>query len=245
MRVGFLVAASVAAITLVGLWYGGGLGGETYASEIGQIRRIALADGSELTLNTNTRTRVRFRDDERDIALQEGEALFKVAHDPSRPFIVRVNDVRVRAVGTAFTVRVDDERVDVTVAEGVVEVWRDGTAVSAQRVTANHRVVIGSSGSRLDIEPIDPQSLDRQLAWRNGMLVFAGEPLGVAAAEINRHSRNRLHIDDPALAAQSVVGIFRANDADAFASAAAATFDAEIVRTDEAIHLRVVPARAP
>lgn len=234
------LAAGLAAVALIAgaVWLERSTDAQVYASEVGEVRRIDLSDGSKLTLNTNTQTKVRFREEERDIALVRGEALFNVAHDASRPFIVRAKDVQVRAIGTAFNVRVDDARVDVVVTEGVVEVTRSGSNSRIQRITANHRVVIASRESRLDIEPIDVAVVKRQLAWREGMVAFAGEPLSVAVDEINRYSRQTLYVDDPVLAARPIVGIFRAGDAEGFASAAAATFGAEVVRSESGIHLR-------
>jgi transmembrane sensor len=233
----FAAAASLVLAIAIGTYaYLGHHTAQTYVSEIGEIRNIQLPDGSQLTLNTNTETSIRYKETERNISLEHGEALFKVAHDPNRPFIVHANNVTIKAIGTAFTVRIDDARVDVTVTEGTVEVTRPDLPV--QRLTANHRALIASSQSRTDIEPINQQTIDRQLAWREGMVSFAGEPLSSAVAEINRHSRKPIYIDNSTLAAKPVVGIFRANDAEGFANAAAATFNAEMQQTDDAIHLR-------
>lgn len=220
-------------------------GQQNYASEIGEVRRIELADGSRLTLNTNTRAIVRFEATRREIVLDRGEALFDVARDPLRPFVVHANNISVRAIGTAFSVRVDDARTDVVVTEGTVEVVRDdGSGASiAQRVTANHRVMLASGSSRPDIEPVAADALGRGLAWRNGIVAFAGEPLGLAIAEINRYSRRTIVVDDPELAARPVVGLFHANDAEAFANAAAATFGAEVKHSSGRIHLRVGATR--
>lgn len=231
------VAASLMLAVGIGAYaYLGHHTAQTYASEIGEVRNIQLPDGSQLTLNTNTETSIRYKETERNISLEHGEALFKVAHDPDRPFIVHANDATIKAIGTAFTVRIDDARVDVTVTEGTVEVTRPH--LPAQRLSTNHRALIASSQSRTDIEPINPETIDRQLAWREGKVSFAGEPLSTAVAEINRHSRKAIYIDDPGLAAKPVVGIFRANDAEGFANAAAATFNAAVEKTDDAIHLR-------
>lgn len=237
------IAASIGALAIIATatWLTASPSGETYASEIGEVRRIELSDGSGLILNTNTRATVRYKDTQRDITLDRGEALFNVAHDTSRPFVVRANNILVRAVGTAFTVRVDDTRTDVVVTEGTVDVMREGASgtQTIQRVTANHRVMLASGESRPDIETVAPEVMERELAWRDGMVAFAGEPLSVAVAEINRHSRHRIHIDDPTLAARPVIGIFHANDAEAFASAAAVTFGARVEHANGDIHLRV------
>jgi transmembrane sensor len=238
---GLLAAFALSLALASGIyWYGPGLlGAHSYTSEIGEVRNIDLADGSELTLNTDTRATVHLAADERSVALTRGEAHFKVAHDVARPFVVRANGVRVTAIGTSFSVRVDDARVDVLVTEGVVEVSRVGAAEDSQRVTANHRAIIASSESRLDVETIDRENLRRQLAWREGMAIFAGEPLGVAVAEINRHSRQRIYVDDAALAERPVIGIFHASDAEGFASAAAATLGATVSHESSGIHLRM------
>ena len=78
-----------------------------------------------MVLNTATEATVRFDKAYREIELSEGEGLFQVAKDPKRPFIVRAGSVSVRAVGTVFAVRTIDQRVDVTVTEGVVELVED------------------------------------------------------------------------------------------------------------------------
>jgi transmembrane sensor len=247
-----LLAASVAAITIVG----GGLawiilrrGRENYTSGIGEVRRIALEDGSTLMLNTATEVTVQFSDRERNVRLIRGEALFEVAHDAARPFLVRVHDIAVRAVGTAFVVRLEAAQVDVTVTEGVVEVAESPTAIEpgeasslasypkAQRVAANERVVIRLAQAP-QVRPIAPAEADRQLAWREGLVSFDGESLQTAVAEINRHNRRQIVIDDPALAKKPVVGIFRATDLDGFSAAAAEALKARAIRDGNVIHLQ-------
>jgi transmembrane sensor len=245
-----LLAASVAAVSVVG----GGLswiilrrGREHYMSGIGEVRRIALEDGSTLMLNTATEVTVQFSERQRNIRLIRGEALFEVAHDTARPFLVRVNDIAVRAVGTAFAVRLEAAQVDVTVTEGIVEVAgpalgsdQAASAASrpkAQRVAANERVVIMLARAP-EVRPIAPAEADRQLAWREGMVSFNGEPLQTAVAEINRHNRRQIVIDDPALAKKPVVGIFRATDLDGFSAAAAEALKARAIRDGEVIHLQ-------
>jgi transmembrane sensor len=247
-----LLAASVAAITVVG----GGLTWivlrgrrEHYTSGIGEVRRIALEDGSTLMLNTATEVTVEFSERQRTIRLIRGEALFEVAHDTARPFLVRVNDIAVRAVGTAFAVRLEAAQVDVTVTEGVVEVAEPATAIGpreapsaasqpkAQRVAANERVVIRLAQAP-EVRPIAPVEADRQLAWREGLVSFNGESLQTAVAEINRHNRRQIVIDDPALAAKPVVGIFRATDLDGFSAAAAEALQARAIRDGDVIHLQ-------
>ncbi len=247
-----LLAASVAAVSVVG----GGLswiillrGREHYTSGIGEVRRIALEDGSTLMLNTATEVTVQFSERQRNIRLIRGEALFEVAHDTVRPFLVRVNDIAVRAVGTAFAVRLEAAQIDVTVTEGIVEVAEPATAPAAdqaasatsrpkaQRVAANERVVIMLARAP-EVRPIAPAEADRQLAWREGLVSFDGESLQTAVAQINRHNRRQIVIDDPALAEKPVVGIFHATDLDGFSAAAAEALKARAIRDGDVIRLQ-------
>jgi len=234
------LAAGAAALALVSAvsWYVSHGAREVYASAIGEVRNIKLADGSRLTLNTDTVATVQFKETRREISLQHGEALFEVAHDIRRPFVVRANDVEIKAIGTAFTVRIDDQRTDVLVTEGMVEVSREGpSGLEVRRVSAQEIDTLASPRSRPDIEPVTPEAVARKLAWREGKASFAGEPLSTAIAEINRHALPQLHVDDPALAAERVIGVFNSNDAEAFAKAVAATFNAAIVHKEDGIHL--------
>jgi len=252
-----LLAAGIAAIGFLG----GGLswlivreGQEHYTSGIGEVRRIALEDGSTLLLNTASEVTVRLTKQQRGIRLVRGEALFEVAHDKSRPFIVQANDTAVRAVGTAFAVRLDAAQVDVTVTEGVVEVvdlkTMSGlgpatTPVSrfeVKRVAAHEHAVIARSRAP-EVEPIAPAKADRQLAWREGMVSFDGETLQTAVAEINRHNRRQIVVDDPALAAMPIVGVFRATDLEGFSAAAAAALKARAIPDGDVIRLQLEPSK--
>lgn len=252
-----LLAASVAAVTLAGgslSWMFLRSGRDRYTSGIGEIRRIALADGSTLLLNTDTEVTVRLTNQSRDIFLLRGEALFEVAHDKERPFVVKARETAVRAVGTAFAIRLESTQVDVTVTEGVVEVGAPaklanldadaapGLTPQTERVAANERIVVARSGAQ-QRQWIAPAKSNRQLAWREGQVSFDGEPLSVAAAEINRHNRRQIVIDDSTLAAMPVVGIFRATDLQGFSAAAAAALKARAVPDGNFIRLepRAVP----
>jgi transmembrane sensor len=222
---------------------------ERYLSGIGEVRRIALADGSTLLLNTNSEAIVRLTKQRRDVRLVRGEALFEVTHDESRPFIVQANDTGVRAVGTAFAVRLENAQVDVTVTEGVVEVADLGTmsgfdqgvpatsSVVVKRVAAHQRAIVAPARPP-DVEPVAPAEADRRLAWREGMVSFDGELLQTAVSEINRHNRRQIVIDDPWLASMPVVGVFRATDLDGFAAAAAAALKARATTDGDIIRLQ-------
>jgi transmembrane sensor len=251
-----LLAAGVAGIAVVG----GGLfwillreNSARYVSGIGEIRRIALEDGSTLVLNTATEVGVDFNQRQRNIRLILGEALFEVAHDKTRPFVVVANNTAVRAVGTAFAVRLESTQVDVTVTEGVVEVansrpLKSGTATApvsdhaAKRVSANERIVIARARAP-EISPITAAETNRRLAWREGMVSFDGESLQTAVNEINRHNKRQIVVEDPALAAKPIVGVFRATDLEGFSAAAAEALKAIAVSDGNLIRLQPGAAR--
>lgn len=243
------LAASVATIAAGALsWTLLRSGRESYASGVGEVRRITLADGSTLLLNTDTEVTVQLTKQQRGIRLVRGEALFEVARDKQRPFVVTAHDTAVRAIGTAFAVRLEATRVNVTVTEGVVEVTAPAKAESddsgaspplrpvAKRVAANERIVIARAGAE-EVQPIAPAEANRQLAWREGQVSLDGESLSVAVAQINRHNRRQIVIVDPALAAMPLVGVFRATDPESFAAAAALALKARAVPDGDLIRL--------
>jgi transmembrane sensor len=236
-----LVASGVAALFLgaAGTWWFGRRD-QTYVSKLGQIRRVNLSDGSRMVLNTATEATVRFDKARREIELTTGEGLFQVAKDPARPFVVRAGFVSVRAVGTVFSVRTAGQSVDVTVTEGVVELL-DNSAPGGgviRRVAANERATVMET-SQVQVRSVPHAEVERRLAWRDGMVDFAGEPLTTAVQEINRHNHRQIVVDDPTLASRPVVGLFRATDPDNFAATVAAALGAKSVDQDDAIHLRL------
>lgn len=212
---------------------------EAATTAVGATRTLTLPDGSTIQLNTNTAVEVAFTRAERRVKLARGEALFKIAKNPARPFIVSAAGVDVRAVGTEFNVRLRDEALEVTVREGKVRVddGGSGETLLAPRVAAvarndeparevlpaGHRVLIPVS--RITAKPevrstapasVPPLEIERSLAWQNGRLVFESAPLSAIVAEFNRYNRRPLVIDDAELAARRFGGTFVANDPDTF-----------------------------
>ncbi len=187
---------------------------------LGEIRRIPLKDGSLATINTSTRLAVALKPEIRRVSLSQGEAWFQVAHDTTRPFIVEAGDVRVRAVGTAFSVRRGDTGADVQVTEGIVEVWSVGAEENKRRIGAGSHAFVSEAPAPIRIVAASA-AIDRSLAWRAGQLVFDGDTLEEAAAEFNRYNRVQVSIADRVLAREKLVGRFRTNEPDAFAQAAA------------------------
>lgn len=207
------------------------------ATERGEVRQIALDDGSTLFLNGGSVVQVRYRAGQRRVILRKGEASFRVAHDTARPFIVEAGGVRVRAVGTEFSVGMDQHRdVSVLVSEGVVRVADDrGAAEVRQTLRRNDQLVAVGTGIRRD--RLEPAEISRRLAWRQGLLVFRGQMLADAAAEVNRYAAKPVVINDPTLGRAEFLGVFKIGDSRAFAEGAAAAFNGEVSETPDQIVL--------
>jgi transmembrane sensor len=220
---GTAAAAGIGGALLTG--YSLSAAGEVYATRRGEMRVVPLADGSVVNLNTDSRVMVRYTAKRRTIHLDRGEALFDVAKDTARPFVVRAGDTDVRAVGTSFSVqRLADAPVQVLVREGVVEVDRgQGGAV---RLTANMRAVAPLTGGAdlIRTAAVAPVEVERAVAWREGRIAFEGETLAEAVKDFRRYSDTRIVIDDPSIAREEVTGLFEANDPVGFAQAVATSF---------------------
>lgn len=197
---------------------------ERFSTAIGEVRRIPLADGSVAALNTVSRVKVGMTDRVRRVALEQGEAWFQVAHDATRPFVVESGNIRVRAVGTAFSVRRRDTGTEVLVTEGVVETWMAGSPAAPVRIAAGHGHVLAERGAAAFVSPAfaatGNDAIERALAWRSGELAMGGETLAYAVTEINRYNVVQIRVD-AALGRQTLVGYFRTNDPVGFAQAAA------------------------
>lgn len=202
---------------------------ELLSTEVGEFRKCTLPDESIIELNTDSRVEVVYSGTGRRVKLVRGEAYFTVAKDPSRPFIVTAGNVGVRAVGTAFNVRIRPEAVDVLVTEGRIRVDdapQGGTAQPDLRpepapaeVAAGERAVIRAEASvnrtvssSVVVQPVDRGEMDRLLAWQDQRLEFGPTPLRDIVAEFNRYNRQQLVVADEETGALSVGGTFRAHD---------------------------------
>lgn len=194
----------------------------------GEVREVLLADGSVVKLNTNSKVEIRYTEALRNVHLLEGEALFDVAKNKARPFIVQAKDTLVRAVGTSFTVSVLPQRaVRVLVKEGVVELKRANAVASAPvRVSANNQA-IAPRDAPITSTPIAQSKLARNLAWEYGRIAFDDQTLQDAANEYARYSDIQIVVD-PAVANMTVTGSFASNDPVGFARTAASTLDLQV-----------------
>lgn len=224
-RAWFYPAAGIAAALVLAVWPASGviqdfLRTERYATDIGEQYRTALPDGSLVELNTATRVAVDLTPEQRDIRLTRGEAVFEVAKDASRPFVVKTPLADIRAIGTVFAVR-SENGLEVSVSEGVVSIERDGKVLA--RVAAGETCTLSASGD-VRHEENQAQRIARELAWREGKVAFAGETLAEAVAELNRYNKHKVEIADPEVAGIHVGGYFRATDPAGFARALEKSF---------------------
>jgi transmembrane sensor len=240
-----------------------------YATAVGEQKTVMLSDGSAILLNTNSEVVVDYSREFRDIRLARGEVEFTVAKNPDAAFRVYAGNERVQAIGTAFTVYMQDNKIDVTVTEGQVTLatlnepvivdkpipytspGAINVAVSPQNVTryvetlstlragqsASVNVTSESSASQLSaletVEVIQEQDLARRLSWREGLLVFAGDPLEDVVREINRYTTVAIEISDPEVKAIKIGGQFRVGETDAMLESFETNFGLLVTRLDE------------
>jgi len=202
---------------------------QVYKTDLGGFQRITLQDGSTALLNTNSEIKVKLTAARREVVLARGEALFTVAHDIRRPFDVSAADTVVRAVGTAFSVRLSDQRqVDVIVTEGRVAIDPPDDSLDSKlpqsialptlsTLTAGETVTV--KARHLNVKKIATDDMTRKLAWTQGRLWFDRVTLADAVLEFNRYNRRQLVIDDPEIATLHIGGTFDATDLESFVAA--------------------------
>ena len=186
------------------------------------IHSDVLPDGSRVTLAPRSEVSVQISTTERTVAMATGEAFFRVHPDKHKPFTVTTSQVAVTAVGTAFDVRSESDRVTVTVQEGVVDVSPVGvTGRQRWRVTAGSQISydLGSHTAR-----ISAVEADRLVAWHTGRLEYVATPLGVVVADVTRYSGRVVEIADPALLALTYTGVVLTGAIDDWLAALQTTF---------------------
>lgn len=222
-RPGWALAAAVLLLTAGVAWQATTPGYVTeLATARGDVRTLALPDGSVLTLNTDSRATVRYYRGRRTVELIAGEAYFEVTRRDGKAFEVDAGEARVMVTGTAFSVRREPDKVGVAVQTGSVDVrrgpwWR--LWASPTRLGANQGASLAagqwSSATAVDV--------DRLTTWRQGKLIFSNQRLAQVVEEMNRYLPQPIRVHDPALGARRVSGIFNLDSADDFQKAVQAT----------------------
>jgi transmembrane sensor len=186
---------------------------QSYATAAAERRTLRLADGSNVELNARSRIKVDFSPAERGVVLSEGQALFSVAKDAQRPFVVQVDGARIKAIGTRFDVYRKPAESTVTVVEGQVAVI-DDAATDANQAGASLTV---SAGEQAKLGRRSPHiayktNVAAATSWTHGMLSFDSTPLEQVMEEYNRIGSRRLVIQDQSLLKFHISGVFPAAD---------------------------------
>jgi transmembrane sensor len=205
-----------------------------YQTAVGERTSVTLSDGSVVTLNTRSRLVVNYTPGRRDVTLVAGQAMFNVAHNTARPFVVTAGSRQVTAVGTAFDVRLDRKQVKVTLIEGKVRVepakgsiWR-ALPLAPKTLAPGQELVASNLSPSMTIASAN---IPVETSWRQGVVVFNDTPLVDAVAEINRYSPDPITVGDRELGELRINGRVRTNEPGAFLNAVVAYFPIEAHRT--------------
>lgn len=198
---------------------------EQYQTVIGEQETIALPDGSQIVLNTDSKIEISFDRRRRTVRLDKGEAYFDVSPDSERPFSVETREGIVTVVGTAFSVRLTDEKLEITVKEGRVAVgavpdialpgaespdFPSYQPVYTAEISAGQVATIDDGVESVSVIP--PRALDQALDWRDGELSFNGETLEEVLRQIERYTNQTIEISDEGLKQQRIVAYYKIGD---------------------------------
>ena len=250
-----IAAAMTLAIVALGAWLY--FQRNVYATGIGEQRSIILADGSILELNARSKVRVAFHDRQRDVDLFEGQALFRVAKDHSRPFVVHVGATGIRAVGTQFDVYRRSTNTTVTVLEGRVAVLSGRTGpvpateatpeppitAASVPVTQGEGEILLAAGEQAIVTPTHAEKADRPnipavTAWTQHQLLFDATPLSDVVEEFSRYSSRRLVIDSADLAGLEISGQYTSASPDSLLHFLSLQKGVVLAEVDGEIHIR-------
>jgi len=188
---------------------------EYVSSRVGEQRPVRLGDGSVITLNTDSLIKLNADGSALHVEVLRGEVLFNMLPNPRRHLVVSVGNLDIFDTATVFSVRlVDGGQVRVTVEEG--EVRLSNANLRQVPLVHNQQAVSDERTHRLELKKgLEPQAIERQLAWREGRLVFVCERLSQVALEFNRYNLTKLEVD-PLVANVQVGGEFSATDVRGF-----------------------------
>jgi transmembrane sensor len=204
---------------------------QSFATRLGERRTVVLPDGSSVTLNAATEIETQWFPGERNVRLVSGQAFFRVAKDSKRPFVVTAADRTVTALGTAFDVKLDKDKVQVTLMEGRVSVRGLGKAAGQPTTELVPREqFVATEGDTPTVRSVD---VAMTVGWAEDQLFFTDEGLASAVAEMNRHSAEQIVVGDPALAQYRVNGMFRAGNQRGFVNALSTYYPIDYRQDDQ------------
>ena len=215
----YAVAASVVAVA-VGLGLFSGLDhpkpySAEFSTRLGEHRQVALPDGSVMDLNSRSVVAVHYEKGRRGVELKQGEAMFSVEHDASRPFVVAAGAGQVTVTGTRFDVRRDADQTRVAVEAGTVKV-QGRLLDQTVTLTAGRGTHVDTRGQVAAAYAVNAEELT---AWRTGKLVFNNATLGDVAREVSRYREQPLRVSTTAVGNLRLTSVFKSNDTDALLKA--------------------------
>lgn len=255
-----LLLAGIALWTLPGQRPGGASHAVSATARVLLPERETLPDGTIVEFRQGAEIVTDFGRSTRRVALIRGDVHFQVAKDPARPFVVDADGVEVRAVGTAFSVQLGAEAVEVIVTAGRVAVEKlaavAGEAASPGRSERDTKALLGAGehatielgSSDVEVRTIAPAELSERLAWRAPRLEFGGTPLSEVVTLLNQQAAaragHRFSIEDPSIAHVRVSGLFRGDNTAGLLDLLDRGFDIVAERRGESeIVLRRAPPR--
>lgn len=231
----FGAAAALAAV-VVGFFNLGRSDSTTLETTTAEQRSIALPDGSRVTLAPETRVILERQSERRGVRLERGQAYFEVAHDPSRPFVVRIGSHEAVAVGTAFDINENAGQFTVTVTQGIVQVQPvDDAGIKASAQAPSLSKLQLQVGDRAEIDPFGVGAIERMsrpedvTAWRSGRLEYVHQRLRVVLQDVNRYTDRKIELSDPSLGELYFTGTVFADQLDGWLAALPGAFPVEVV----------------
>ncbi len=188
----------------------------TYATAIGGHKTLALGDGSQIELNTDTVVRLP-RGAGRRVILDKGEAFFQIKHDAANPFVVTTSTGRVVDLGTKFVIRQQDRNVKVVLVEGRARFEGNAGEGEHRSVVLDPGDVVLASADSVSLTKKPVFEMKNELGWRHDMLIFRHVTLADAAAEFNRYNTKKIVIGDPSAGRLEIRGTFHTADVTLFA----------------------------
>lgn len=240
-RVVALAAAAGLAFVVVGTgWrWSAGAGGSVYTTARGEQRTLQLPDNTVVRLDSDSAISVAFNRKQRVINLTRGQAYFEVAKDPARPFQVRAGEAVIDDIGTVFDVFRKSSDTVVTVVDGIVKIRQQGSDPTTARqdtqaadLHAGDQATISPSGT---VETRKLNNLQGAIAWTRNEIVFEGESVASVVSEFNRYNRIQIIVDDPAVAALPITGVFHTFDVRSFTAFLAGLPNVRILEADHSV----------
>ncbi len=208
---------------------------EIYETGRGQTRTVSLADGSVIHMNALSKISVRMTGRERQVAMNDAEAVFDVAKDAKRPFLIAAGDRTVRVVGTEFDVSHRGDALAVTVRRGVVQVRPDARSTDGMVSLTHGQRLDHAEGGASRVSSVNPEDA---FAWRGGRLVYRQRPLSEVVAELNRHLAQDIRLADASAGRQTFSGVLVLDNEKAVIERLSLLTPVTVVRSDAGIVLR-------